>query len=105
MATDRAGARGRTRVCALRLADLVRAEVAAERFRDGDAAVFLLIGFDERDEEPRERGARPVERVTEDVFAFFILEAQSHATGLIVAEITATGYLQIRGLSQCPDFD
>src|SRR3569623_393391 len=87
------------------LGDLFRAEVAAERFRDADAAVGLLVGLEERDVEPREGCARAVERVTEAVFAVFILVAQVHAPRLIVAEIAAAGNLEIGVLSRSPDFD
>src|SRR4051794_29636839 len=64
-------------------------EVWPQSFGDADAAVRLLMSFNERDEQAGERGAAAVEDVREFVFAGFALETQVHAARLEIFAIRA----------------
>ena len=81
------------------------AEVAAQRLGNEHGAVGLLIRLQQRDVEPRQRGAGAVERVAELVFPVLVLEAQRHAARLEVAEIRAARHFEIGVLAGRPDFD
>src|SRR5437870_2310540 len=59
-----------------------RAKVRLKRLRNRHRAVGLLVRFEQRDEQARQRGARAVERVAEAVLAVGILEFQPHAARL-----------------------
>ena len=85
--------------------DFFGTEMAPEGFRNKDAAVRLLIRFEERDVDAREGCARAIESVAEAVFPIGVLVAQVKATGLKVLEVGAAGDFEVTVLAGSPDFD
>src|SRR5687768_9493636 len=67
--------------------DHVGFQIRLERLRNANFAVGLLVSFEQRDEQTRQRGAAAVEDVGEFVFARFGFEAQVHAPRLKVFTI------------------
>ena len=76
-----------------------------QRLGDGDAAVGLLVGLDQRHEQAGQCSAAAVEDVRVPVFAVGILVAQVHPAGLVVFAVGATGDLEVVALARCPHLD
>src|SRR5262245_35760420 len=81
------------------------AHVGTQRFRDDDAAVFLLIVLQHRDERSPDRESGAVECVNKDGFALGLLAiANLGATRLKILKIRTGTNLSISGLTRQPHF-
>ena len=83
----------------------LRFQISVQRRGNGNAAIGLLIGFDQGDEQTREGGAAAVQDVGKFVFAGLAFETEVHAAGLEVFAIRDARHFEIAPLPRRPDFD
>ena len=74
-------------------------------FRDRDAAVFVLVVFEDRSQRTANSQAGAVQRVHEAHFAVGVTETQIGAAALEIEEVGAAGDLTIFAVAWQPDFE
>src|ERR1035437_8737940 len=80
-------------------------QIRLKRLRNQHAAIGLLVRFDERDEQPRQRRAAAVEDVWKFIFARLRLETQIHPPRLKILAVRAARNFEIAPLPRCQELD
>lgn len=83
----------------------VAVHVRNEGFRDRDAAVFVLVVFEDRSQRTANSQTGAVQRVHEAHFAVGVTETQVGTAALEIEEVGAAGDLTIFAVAWQPDFE